>query len=496
MPTSHKDSVSIKEILSKVKKNAKIVFVSGSFNVVHSGHIRLLNFGAECGDTLVVGLNNDNAPGSIVPEDLRLEAVGAISVVDHVFVMDGKSVDVLSALKPHTVIKGKEHEQKLNVEQSILDQYGGKLLFGSADSRFSSMELLKTELSKVKPFSLSKLKHYFDRHQIPAKRNNLIVDAFSSLRVLVVGDIIADEYITCEALGMSQEDPTIVVSPIASEKFLGGAGIVSAHAKSLGAESRLVSVRGVDGTANFVEEKLNEFGVESFLIDDETRPTTLKKRYRSQGKTLLRVNALRQHEISKNLAIQFLDKVKSLLKATDLLIFSDFNYGCLPQTLVDEIIKNCKKNNVMMAADSQSSSQYGNIARFKGMKLVTPTEREVRLAVGDHSAGLVHLASKLQEHSEAENILMTIGSEGVFIQTRIQNELKELMTDRIPALNPTPLDVAGGGDSLLVTSAMSLAVGASVWEAAMLGSCAAAVQVSRLGNLPIYKQDVFNELFQ
>ncbi|EHI48711.1 cytidyltransferase-related enzyme [SAR116 cluster alpha proteobacterium HIMB100] len=484
------------ELLSQQRDGLKVVFISGSFNVVHSGHVRLLNFGAECGDILIVGLNHDNEAGSIVPKELRLEAISAISVVDHAFVMEGTASNIIEKIKPDIVIKGKEHEQMQNPEQGIIDGYGGKLLFGSADSRFSSMELLKTEFNKAKPFSLTKVKNYLDRHNISQSRNKHTLEKFGQLKVLVVGDIIADEYVSCEALGMSQEDPTIVVSPITSETFLGGAGIVAAHAKGLGAEAHLISIHGCDKTADFVKERLNDFGVQSYLIADETRPTTLKKRYRSQSKTLLRVNTLRQHEISKNLAATFLQRIKELIHNLDLVIFSDFNYGCLPQGLVDEIIEICRKENVMMAADSQSSSQLGDIARFKNMKLVTPTEREVRLAVGDHTAGLVNLASQLQKNSNAENILMTLGSEGVFVQTTIENELKELMTDRIPALNPTPLDVAGGGDSLLVTAAMALAVEASIWEAALLGSIAAAIQVSRLGNLPLSKQDVYNEIMQ
>ena len=241
-------------------------------------------------------------------------------------------------------------------------------------------------------------------------------------------------------------------------------------------------------------QKLDEFGVNRHLIADDTRPTTVKKRFRAQGKTLLRVNDLEQHEISSALMEEFLVVTIPLIKQSDLLIFSDFNYGCLPQELVDQIISACKDANVLMAADSQSSSQYGNIARYRNMKLVTPTEREARLAVVDRSAGLVNLASQLQAISDAENVLMTLGSEGMFIQTKIENEYQELMSDRIGALNPNPVDVAGAGDSMLVASAMSLATGSSIWHASLMGSIAAAIQVARLGNVPITAVEVKSEL--
>ena len=93
--------------------------MSGAFNVVHSGHVRLFNFGAECGDILVVGVNSDGTPGSIVPEKLRLEAVGAISVVDYAFIIESSVEDVLLELEPDIVVKGKEHEFSDNVEQEF-----------------------------------------------------------------------------------------------------------------------------------------------------------------------------------------------------------------------------------------------------------------------------------------------------------------------------------------------------------------------------------------
>ena len=496
MPTTSSLSPGLDGFLANVQPEKRVIFVSGSFNVVHSGHVRLLNFAAECGEILIVGLHKDGEPGSVIPQELRLEAVSAISVVDQAFIMEESLTEIIKKIRPDMIIKGKEHEDQINIEQSALEQCGGKLIFANDDSRFSAIENIQSNFKISYPTEKPKIGNYLTRRQISQRRNNEILKSLSELQVLVVGDLIADEYTTCKALGMSQEDPTIVVSPIASEMFIGGAGIVSAHAAGLGANARLVSITGVDETAIFVEDKLKSFGVEAYLIPDETRPTTLKKRYRSQGKTLLRVNEFRQHEISKSLASKLLERVTSLLDRTQLVLFSDFSYGSLPQPLVDQIIKLCNKNGVMMAADSQSSSQFGNIGRFSGMQLVTPTEREARLAIGNHSAGLVQLASELQNKSDAENILMTLGSEGIFIQTKTRNDVNGLITDKLPALNDNPLDVAGAGDSLFVTSAMALAAGATIWEAALIGSQAAAAQVARLGNIPINREDIINEGFE
>ena len=181
------------------------------------------------------------------------------------------------------------------------------------------------------------------------------------------------------------------------------------------------------------------------------------------------------------------------MDGADLLVFSDFNYGCLPQALVEQIVRSAKSRNVMLAADSQSSSQVGNISRFRGMDLLTPTEREARISTRNHEDGLVVLAEALRAQSSARNILLKLGEEGLLIHAGNGNA-EDWLTDRVGALNTSPKDVAGAGDSLLITSALTLAGGGNIWEAACLGSLAAAVQVGRVGNTPIQTRELLQEL--
>ena len=123
--------------------------------------------------------------------------------------------------------------------------------------------------------------------------------AFKNLRVLIIGDLIVDEYIACDPIGMSQEDPTLVVTPILCEKFVGGAGIVAGHAAEMGAKVSIITVAGIDETAGFATERIGSFGVDAVLLRDQTRPTTLKQRFRAGGKTLLRVSHLKNHDIAR-----------------------------------------------------------------------------------------------------------------------------------------------------------------------------------------------------
>jgi rfaE bifunctional protein kinase chain/domain len=486
-----------KEVLKTIEKEApkdgRIVFVSGFFNIVHPGHLRLLRFAAECGDYLVVGVFDDTGGDSLIDHQTRLEGVKAISLVDCAFILEDGLDKFLAELKPSIVVKGKEHENSVNPEAEVVRQYGGQMLFSSGDMSFSLAELLQDESQRLSSSRFLKDQTFMDRHGFSRNDLKKVLENFKKLNVLVIGDVIVDEYITCDSLGMSQEDPTIVVTPVGFELYLGGAGIVSAHASNLGANVSFFSVTGKDEMVGFINEKLSSAGVMSHIYQDESRPTILKQRFRSSGKTLLRVNHLRQHPISRGLQRSIKNDLFDILTDQHIVIFSDFNYGCLPQPLVDDIVNHCRDKRVMMVADSQSSSQIGDVSRFRHAMLLTPTEREARLALMDYESGLVVLAEKLRKKSQATNVFITLDKEGMLIHADDTNKEGLYLTDRLTAMNSNPKDPAGAGDSLLTCSALALASGADIWQSAYLGSAAAACQVSRDGNIPLAISDIFSE---
>ena len=469
----------------------KTVLVSGMFNVLHPGHVRLLRFASECGDHLIVAVQSDKTSdqSSHVNEQLRLEGVQSNTYVDESFLTDDDAVDLVRALKPDVLVKGREHENRQNPEEKILAEYGGKLLFDSGEVYFSSLDLLEKEFEQSVNLSGQMPYDFMKRHNVKVTQLSDYIEKFSNLKIAVIGDLIMDEYIICDPLGMSQEDPTIVVTPIDNEVFIGGAGIVAAHAASLGAEVKLISVVGNDPLCEKANEMLIKANVNPFLIKDEHRQTTLKQRYRTREKTLLRVSHLHQSDINKHIQKIMIDEFRKIIFDIDLLVFSDFNYGCLPDYVVNEMIQLAKEKKVFIAADSQSSSQIGDISRYRNVDLLTPTEREARIAVRDHNSGLVVLAEYLRKKTDVKNILLKLGEEGVLIHAFIEDE-PGYLTDQIQALKSNPKDVSGAGDSMLITSAMTLSLGGKIWQAALIGSVAAALQVSRLGNRPLEVEEL------
>lgn len=475
-------------------KDRKTAFISGNFNIVHPGHVRLFAFAKKLAQWLIVGVHSDELGGEHIhiSQDLRLEALKSNSWVDEVVLIEEDVVHTVNELRPDIIVKGKEFENRANPEEETARAYGGRLIFGSAEVSLSSLELLSRDLPTLPEAGFVIPKNYMRQHEIKISSLQEVVSRFSSLKVCVIGDLIVDEYITCEALGMSQEDPTLVVSPIDQRRFVGGAGVVAAHASALGAESTLISVCGNDDAGLFTRRTLQNFGVKANLVIDESRPTTLKQRYRADNKSLLRVSYLRQNSISKRHQLELIEQATPIIRQSDLLVFSDFNYGCLPQNVVDHCTEIAKVANVIRIADSQSSSQTGDICRFKDMNLISATEREMRIGLRDKDVGLPVLAEKLREHANAGYIVLKLGADGVLLHMPSREGL--MTTDRLPAFTSSPIDVAGAGDSMLITAGMTLSSGGSPWEAAVIGNIAAALQVGRLGNKPIHSAELNNAL--
>ena len=169
---------------------SETVFVSGTFNVLHPGHFRLLKFAKENGKRLVVGVYSDQiaGPRAYVPQEFRLEAVKMNGLVDEAFFVDEPVEDVILRLKPALVVKGKEHKTRENPEQKAVESYGGKLLFSSGDVVFTSLDLIRREMTSLDQRSIALPKQFMARRKVTAKSLTELLVKFKGLKVVVVGD--------------------------------------------------------------------------------------------------------------------------------------------------------------------------------------------------------------------------------------------------------------------------------------------------------------------
>ena len=477
--------------LLKQAEGKRLVFVSGNFNIIHPGHLRLLNFARTCGDCLIVGLFDDGQRGVVLPLEVRREALESLAAVNHVVPLTNVALGpFIRLLKPHFVVKGKEHEDAVNPEREVVRTYGGQLIFSAGEARFSTADLLRREMLLPVDVRVRHDPQFIKKHQLTMSRLKGLIEDFGGCRVLVLGDLIVDEYVACDPLGMSQEDPTIVLSPVDSNIYVGGAGIVASHMAGLGAKTSFMGVVGDDDVATQSAVTLKKYGVETLLIRDSSRVTVRKQRFRAANKTLLRVNYLRSHDAGEEQVEKILKRVEELLPSLQLVVFSDFNYGSLPQSLVDAVSARCRGAGVPFVADSQASSQVGDVSRFQEAALISATEREVRLAVNDFKSGLQNVANKLLDNSGTRMLFLKLGAEGLLIFA----PGVDFSTGTLPAMNSNPVDVSGAGDAMLAAASLALIAGGTAQECAYIGSVAAAIQVSRVGNVPLERSALLREL--
>lgn len=461
-------------------------FISGIFNVLHPGHIRLFKLAAEQADRLVVGLRtkqpSDN--GMVLSDDDRLQALQLVSLIDEILLMDDLEV-TLEQVKPDIVLKGREFREQENPEAALLAKWGGKLLFSSGESQVNSLKFVQQTAPAPEIELSGAYRRYIQRHDINSQALQQGLSQAKALKVAVVGDTILDQYIDCDPVGLSREDPTIVVTPTEKNLFIGGAAIVALHAHAFGAKVDFYSVCGVDARADWLETELLTSGINAHLYKDKSRPTTLKRRYRTQNKTLLRVNEYRSHSLEQSVQSQILQDFEARIGEYDLIIFSDFSYGLLNADLVSQMQDIAKRHNVAMVADSQTSSQRGDLSKFKHLLLATPTEIEARLAtdITDNDVGLAVVIEHIAQQLNAQNMMITLGEEGALILD-FSNPQKPRL-DSLPALNKNPVDVSGAGDLLLVCSALLMRAGCDLWHASLLASIASALHISVVGNRPI-----------
>jgi rfaE bifunctional protein kinase chain/domain len=467
-----------------------LVLVSGKFKVLHAGHMRLFKSAKDLNGKLLVCLDTTEYAKDEI--DWRVSLLSNISYVDQVEIFTGSISPVLRRFRPSIVLKGNEFSNQHNEEESVLAEFGGRLLFTSGSTYFSQADLIASEPNS----NADQIKVSFDflnRNNIQLTKVKQLIQEFASLRVGVIGDLIVDEYIACHPLGMSQEEAAIVVTPVDNKKFLGGAAIVAAHSATLGASTTLISIAGSDSTIDWLENELSNFGVKFEIDRDEARITSLKQRYKSGNQTLLKLSHLSQDAISIHQQEWIISKFMDLAPKLDVLIFSDFSYGVLQKQMVKRIVEIANSNGLLIAADCQTSSQIGDLSKYSGLDLLTPTEKEARIETKDDLSGLVILAEKLRSLLKPNNILLKLGPDGLLIH-EADEQGNSFNTDKVEALNQFPVDVSGAGDSLLVGSTLSLALSDDIYISALVGSIMAGIQVSRVGNIPIATGELLRKI--
>lgn len=485
--------------LTELKSFDDFVLAYGHFSVVHLGHLRYLRYAKAQGKRLVVALIGD-----VLSEDQlnypftqleRSEALSALDLVDHIILLKGKELaGVVSTLNPKIIVLGTEYESTSDpdIKTAIAQQVdqGREIQFHSGETHYSSTELLSSSEHQIEQLRHSAFLAALDRQGLQLQDMLGVLANFKNAHLVVLGDTIVDRYVACEAMGMSAEAPVIVVRELESRNYMGGAAIVAAHVRALGAQCTFFSVVGNDEAGDYVSGELQDCGVNTVLIRDAKRPTTLKKRYVVENQKLFRVSRVEEKRLDKIVEQSLLDQLEVLAASGNIdgIIISDFVYGVVTPEVLESVRRLAEKHQIMLFGDLQCSSQVGAVTRFKNFNLICPNEREARIALQDKDSGLEVISNLIFDKTSCKNLVMKLGSEGFIVYG--QNGSAALMREHFPALTANPVDVMGAGDSLLAVMATGMASGQSLMPTAALASCMASLAVERMGNTPVSEMEL------
>ena len=329
----------------------------GHFNSVHPGHIRYLKNAASQCKSLIVALLPDTDKGTSreykFTQKERAEGLASLNIINGIILLNDEEfslVNAINTLKPRFLFLGKEFEYSNDPEIieaiKVMKKYGLKVQFHAGEVQYASTALLEKSESNLQEENKIKFKIACKKQNINKKDLIKFVDSWANTKLLVIGDSILDQYAGCEALGMSAEAPVLVVRELQKKNFIGGASIVASHIKSLGAECNFLSVLGKDDTGQIIKKELSNKGILCEFIEDESRPTTFKKRYIVENQKLFRVSRLNDHFLDKTIEKEFIDKLEQIVPNVHGIVISDFVYGVITQRIISKVVELALKYNL------------------------------------------------------------------------------------------------------------------------------------------------------
>ncbi len=313
---------------------------------------------------------------------------------------------------------------------------------------------------------------------------NKIAAAFKGKRVAVLGDLMLDVYVSGQASRISQEAPVPVVRVKNTGYRLGGAANVMLNLTTLGAEVSAFGITGKDRNGEILRELLTESGIsEDGVLTDSTRRTTEKQRIVASSQQVVRIDYEDVFPVERELKNKIAATLKSLIasRKIDAIIFEDYAKGMLDRELLAEIIAEAEPAGALTALDPHVSQ----LLETPGLTLLKPNRSEAYMMAGiycsdpvipvEKDASLNNVARKLAKTWQPENLLISLGAQGLALFEKSGG------FTCIPTRAREVFDVSGAGDTVISTFILSLLGGAASPEAADIANHAAGIVVGKFG---------------
>lgn len=463
----------------------RVVLCHGTFDLLHTGHIRHLQSARELGDVLVVTVTGDRhvrkGPGRpVFGEDLRAENLAALACVDHVAINQADTaLNVIHLLQPTLYVKGSDYVDaasdltgNIALEVAAVREHGGDVHF-TDEITFSSTSLLNNHFDVFSPEARAFLSSF--KQQYPLDDFIRRVKQLKSQRVLVIGDVILDEYHYVSTLGQTGKGNTLAVRYQSEERFAGGAVAVANHAAGFCQEVTLLTAIGKEpGTLDYIADKLAP-NVTLAHIDFPTAQTLIKRRFVDQDlQRLFEVYFGGVEAERSTLDTFFCQWLRRHGCEYDTVVVPDFGNGLISREIAGAISQHSR----YLAVNTQINSGnrgYHVITRYPRADFLCLNEPEARLAAHDRQSPLETIAEELNRRLSASATAITRGGQGALLVTRDQ-------TLSIPALSSRVVDRIGAGDAFLSLAGPCMGAGLPPEIAVLAGSICAALDVQIVCN--------------
>ncbi|HAH20067.1 MAG: hypothetical protein A2Y00_09140 [Omnitrophica WOR_2 bacterium GWF2_43_52] len=319
-------------------------------------------------------------------------------------------------------------------------------------------------------------------------RLKAIIQKFHKARVLVIGDLILDEFIWGKVERISPEAPVPVVV-VSSESFMpGGASNVANNIAALGGNSSIAGIIGDDKSGKTLVEELRKKRVDtSGIVIDSQRPTILKTRIIAHHQQVVRVDREKNGPINDTLFEQILSFIRREIENLDALIIEDYGKGVIVPRLLAEVVPLARKHKKIVTVDPKVS----HFSYYRGVTCITPNEKEAEGGAGidiENDEDINKAGKKMLKDLSLDSVLITLGENGMRLFE------KDGAITHIPTVAQEVFDVSGAGDTVIAAFTLALACGATKLEAAHLSNFAAGIVVSKVGTAVVTKEELLEKI--
>ena len=324
--------------------------------------------------------------------------------------------------------------------------------------------------------------------KISKEKSDHIFAGWGGHRILVLGDLMLDEYLWGNVTRISPEAPVPVVEIVKESIKLGGAANVALNVKSLGDEPILVGTIGNDPNGERMIAAVKEAGIttEGIIVDNQ-RMTTVKTRVIAHNQQVVRADRENTEEISEKLEEKILNLLRGRINEIKGVIISDYGKGVITLNLLTELIALCKQNRVFVAVDPKET----HFMNYRRVSLITPNHHEAGFVYGKRIRDeniLEEVGWGLLERLKVEALLITRGEMGMSLF-----ESNRTLT-HFPTQAKKVYDVTGAGDTVISAFTSAFVAGADYQEAALISNHAAGIVVGEVGTAQVSKEELFRDL--